>query len=94
MATPKTTDRTRRHSPSHPDDDELDAMVEVNGVELGRHRARVLPSTLPVSVVLLGFWGNHGDISRTAVHYYGRHQALFDAFFLVKEEEDNAPSGY
>jgi uncharacterized protein (DUF433 family) len=82
----------------------LDAMILVNTVELGRHNARLRDSKLPVAIVLQAMWGNEGDVERTmrewsvteeeiraALRYYQLHRALFDAYFLVKEEEDNAP---
>lgn len=104
MTTTERGDRGRTSLLSIPEDSRLDTMIIANEVELGRHRARLRDSKLPVAVVLQAVWENEGDLERTstewhvaeeeiraALRFYERHRALFDAYFLLKEEEDNAP---
>ena len=95
---------TRNAGPAIPtDDQELAALIEQDPNRPGRHHARLTETGTQVRSVL-GTWrrtkGNlaatakEWDISeaavQAAVRYYEQHRTLFDAFFLIQEEEWNA----
>ena len=81
----------------------LDAMVAEDPNEPGRHFARLVDSYQHVWVVLATLRRTHGDIGqamaewgvseqevRAAIRYYERHRDVFDAFFLLQQEVDEA----
>ena len=94
MATTQTPDTTEI------DDALVDAMIEQDPSKPGRHNARCKEHPGHLWAVL-GVWRRtNGDIAesarergipelavRAAVHYYERHKDLFDAYFLLDEEE-------
>jgi hypothetical protein len=85
------------------DDAALDAMVAEDPREPGRHYARLVPSGHHVWAVIAGLRGRRDDIAKTArdwhiserevlaaVRYYERYRDVFDAFFLLQQEEADA----
>lgn len=97
MATTGTADEK-----TSTDDATLDAMIVEDPNEPGRHYARLTDKT-HVWVVLATLRRTGGDIAtamqewrlsedavRAAIRYYERHRAIFDAFFLLQQEEDEA----
>lgn len=98
MATTRPTEE-----PTQIDDAALDAMVAEDPNEPGRHYARLVDTGHHVWVVLASLQRTHGDFAETmadwqisesavraAVRYYERHRAVFDAFFLLQRETDEA----
>ena len=98
MSAARTTeDRTKLQ------DAALDAMVAEDPNEPGRHYARLVDSGHHVWVILASLQRSQGDIAeamadwhvseeevRAAIRYYERHRAVFDAFFLLQREQDEA----
>lgn len=79
----------------------FDAWIEQDPHRPGRHQARFLETGTHLWVVLGALRRLHGDIVatdrdwhlsegavRAAVRYELRHQALFDAWFVIEEETD------
>lgn len=78
----------------------IDPMIEQDPHRPGRHHARLVDTGTHVWVVIGALRRSHGDVAkiarewnlseeavRAALGYYERHRALFDAFFLLEEEE-------
>ncbi len=79
----------------------VDELIEQDPHKPGRHQARFVETGTHLWVVLGGLRRTNGDVAVTArewglseyavlaaIRYYERHRALFDAYFLLIEEED------
>ena len=82
------------------DDALVDAMIEQDPSKPGRHNARFKEYGTHVWAVLGVLQRTNGDVAatarewqmpedavRAAIRYYERHKELFDAYFLLDEEE-------
>lgn len=93
-----TTPTTRSAPVAEPVD--LDAMIEQDPHKPGRHHARVAETGTHVWAIVGGLRRTGGDVRavarewalpestvRAAERYYERHRALFEALFLLQDEE-------
>lgn len=103
MAIAKTADPT-----TEIDDARVDAIIQQDPNDPGRHNARFVEFGDHVWAVLNSLRRDHDDIPtgnvaeaaaewnmseeaiRAAIRYYERHRDLYDAYFLLQDEEWNA----
>lgn len=97
MATTRTTNRTLLR-----DEAALDALIVQDENRPGRHNARFAESKIEVRLVVEALRLHNGDVPRAAAtwefsedevcavaRYDERHRKLFDAYFLLRQEEED-----
>jgi hypothetical protein len=85
------------------DDSDLAEYIEQDPHRPGRHNARFVEHGHHVWAIIAYLRGNSWDVTQTAqawnmtettvraaMLYYERHRDLYDAYFLLEEEEYNA----
>jgi uncharacterized protein (DUF433 family) len=88
------------------DDAALDALIVQDEGFPGRHNARFAESKLEVRLVVEALRLNGGDVARAAstwsvtedevraaARYDERHREVFDAYFLLRKEEEDGWNG-
>lgn len=101
MTTPQTSGGTLTH-----DDPAFDVLIVQDEGFPGRHNARFADSMLEVRLVVEALRLNGGDVARAAAtwgvtedevraaaRYDERHREVFDAYFLLRREEEDGWNG-